>query len=349
MASELDSYDYKLPAELIAQQPLTNRSDSRLMVVDRAAGTIEHFHFRDLPSFLRPNDALVLNDTLVVRAKLAGFRNSTGGRWQGLFLESDDQDVWKILCKARGKLVEGETIGLVDRQGQAAGNLLLISRLEEGMWAAKVDTTEPTLDILNRIGRVPLPHYIRNGEALTSDDQSYQCVFAEHAGSIAAPTAGLHFTEPLLAEISESGVAIEKVTLHVGVGTFRPIKTDKLDEHTMHSEWCEVTEQTAARLTDVKSNGGRVIAVGTTSVRTLESASASGTIQQWRDNTDLFIRSGYHFNAVDGLITNFHLPKSTLLVLVKTFAGSKLIEKAYEEAIEEEYRFFSYGDAMLIV
>lgn len=347
--SELDQYDYDLPPELIAQRPLNNRPDSRLMLVDRSEGTIEHCHFRDLPELLKPSDTLVLNDTRVVPAKLVGYRTSTGGRWQGLYLDHDENDCWKILCKTRGKLVPGETIGLVNRQGQAAGELLLVARLDEGMWAAKVNTEESTFETLQRIGRVPLPHYIRDGEAVPSDLDQYQTVFADQPGSVAAPTAGLHFNELLLAEIAELGVQIARVTLHVGIGTFRPIKVERLEDHRMHSEWCEVNAETAAQLTAARAGGGRVIAVGTTSVRTLESASRSGAIEPWTGETDLFIRPPWKFNAVDGLITNFHLPRSTLLVLIHTFAGSSLIKQAYEEAIAEEYRFFSYGDAMLIV
>lgn len=347
--ADLDRYDYQLPPELIAQTPLPNRVDSRLMVVNRAEDSIEHFHFRDLPSFLRPGDAMVLNDTRVVRARLVGYRNSTGGRWQGLFLEKDDRDVWKILCKARGKLVEGEKIGLVDRAGQAAGELTLLARLEDGEWAAKIDADAPTYETLERIGRVPLPHYIRKGEALPADTDTYQCVFAEHPGSVAAPTAGLHFNRHLLGEIEALGVEIVRVTLHIGAGTFRPIKTPNVKDHAMHAEWCEVTAATAARLQAVRQAKGRIVAVGTTSVRTLESAVVGDEIQPWCDDTNLFIRPPYRFKAVDCLITNFHLPRSSLLVLVSTFAGHDLIRRAYAAAIAEEYRFFSYGDAMLIV
>jgi len=346
---ELSDYEYTLPQELIAQEPLRNRVDSRLMVVDRAKGSIEHFHFRDLPSFLNPNDGLVLNNTKVVLAKLVGYRNSTGGRWQGLYLDKDERDVWKILCKTRGKLVEGERIGLVNRQGQAAGELLLVARLEEGMWAAKVESDESTFDLLARIGRVPLPHYIRKGEHVPSDIDAYQCVFAEHPGSIAAPTAGLHFSEALLEEITGKGISVSNVTLHVGVGTFRPIKSDTLDEHKMHSEWCEVTPQTVEQLNTIRANGGRVVAVGTTSVRSLESAAQNGQLEPYKDQTNLFIRSPYAFKGIDALITNFHLPRSTLLVLVQAFGGADLIRQAYQEAVAEEYRFYSYGDAMLIV
>lgn len=344
-----DDYNYELPPELIAQQPVAYRADSRLLVVNRAEESVEHFHFRDLPSFLRAGDTLVLNNTRVVPAKLVGYREATGGRWQGLFLEKDENDAWKILCKARGKLCEGERIGLVDRGGRDAGWLTLIVKLEGGMWIAKHESEEPTFDLLERIGRIPLPNYIRKGESIVNDHDDYQTVFAEHAGSVAAPTAGLHFTDTLLKELTGKGVLIAKVTLHVGVGTFRPIKTETLEEHTMHSEWCSADRDTCNAIKRAVQDGGRTIAVGTTSVRTLETAAHDGTLQPWTGQTDLFIHPPYRFKAVHGLITNFHLPKSTLLVLVQTFAGRKLIQRAYQEAIDEEYRFFSYGDAMLIV
>ena len=345
----LEDYDYELPAHLIAQHPLPNRCDSRLMVVHRDRSVIEHHHFRDLPSLLASQDTLVLNDTRVIPAKLLGYRNSTGGRWQGLFLEEDDRGAWKILCKARGKLVEGETIGLVDRTGRSAGDLQLIVRLDDGMWAAKMESSETTTELLDRIGRVPLPHYIRKGEELPADRQSYQTVFATNLGSVAAPTAGLHFTDDLLAKLQEQGISTEHVTLHVGPGTFRPIKSNRIDDHQMHSEWCQLSESTAHQLQSRRQAGGRIIAIGTTSVRTLESAAASGAIAPFEGYTDLFIREPYTFRAVDCLLTNFHLPKSTLLVLVQAFGGAELIRQAYGEAIEDEYRFFSYGDAMLIL
>lgn len=347
--TQLADYDYDLPSELIAQQPLANRVDSRLLVVDRANDSIEHFHFRDLPSFLRPNDALVLNDTRVVPAKLVGYRESTGGRWQGLFLEKDEQDTWKILCKTRGKLVEGERIGLVDRAGRAAGWLHLVMRLDGGRWVAKPESTSPTFDTLDRIGRVPLPNYIRKGESLTSDLEDYQTVFAEHAGSVAAPTAGLHFSENLLREIEANGTRLIKTTLHVGVGTFRPIKSEQLDDHLMHSERCEITSDAANAINEVRNSGGRIVAVGTTAVRTLESVAENRQVKRWQGDTNLFIRPPYEFQITDAMVTNFHLPKSTLLVLVRTFAGSGLMKRAYAEAIDEEYRFYSYGDAMLII
>lgn len=347
--SNIEDYNYELPNELIAQEPVAHRADSRLMVVDRAKDSLEHFHFRDLPSFLQAGDALVLNNTRVVPAKLVGYRESTGGRWQGLFLEKDENDAWKILCKTRGKLFEGERIGLVDRGGRDAGWLTLVTKLDGGMWVVKHESAEPTFDLLERIGRVPLPNYIRKGEALVSDHENYQTVFAEEAGSVAAPTAGLHFTDGLLAELSAMGVTIVKATLHVGVGTFRPIKTERIEDHQMHGEWCSLENSASDKLKEIKSAGGRVIGVGTTSVRTLETAARSGELQSWEGITDLFIRPPFQFNAISGMVTNFHLPKSSLLVLVQAFAGKDLMVRAYQEAVEEEYRFFSYGDAMLIL
>lgn len=347
--TNLSEYDYHLPAELIAQEPVAHRADSRLMVVDRQKNSIEHFHFRDLPSFLDSGDLLILNNTRVIPAKLTGFRETTGGRWQGLFLEKDANDAWKVLCKARGKLWEGERIGLVDRGGRDAGWLTLVMKLDGGMWIAKHESPEPTFDLLERIGRVPLPNYIRKGESMRSDYEDYQTVFAEHPGSVAAPTAGLHFTDTLFEALAEKGIQNAKVTLHVGVGTFRPIKTEQLEEHTMHEEWCELSNETCEKILATKAAGRRVVAVGTTSVRTLETAAQSGEVSPWSGATDLFIRPPYEFQAVDAMVTNFHLPKSTLLVLVQEFGGRELLKKAYEQAIEEEYRFFSYGDAMLIL
>ena len=347
--TSLEDYDYDLPTELIAQDPIAHRADSRLMVIDRSQQSIEHYHFRDLPSFLHEGDLLVLNNTRVIPAKLLGYRETTGGRWQGLFLEKDENDAWKILCKARGKLWEGERIGLVDRAGRNAGWLTLVIKLDDGMWVAKHESEEPTFDLLERIGRVPLPNYIRKGESVVHDYENYQTVFAEHAGSVAAPTAGLHFTETLLGALTAKGVNIAKVTLHVGIGTFRPIKTDNLEEHTMHEEWCEVTAPVCQQIQSTKRAGCRVVAVGTTSVRTLETAALQKPLTAWSGPTDLFIRPPFEFQAVDAMVTNFHLPKSTLLVLVQTFAGRDLIRRAYEAAVQEEYRFFSYGDAMVIV
>jgi S-adenosylmethionine:tRNA ribosyltransferase-isomerase len=347
--AEIDAYDYELPRERIAQRPLGCRSDARLLVVHRDRGTWEHSHVRNLLEFLDPADCLVLNNTRVVPARLVGFRTQTSGRWTGLFLTADDSGVWQVLSKTRGRLAAGETITLVDRLHEPACRLVLLAKRDDGQWLARPDTSEPTWELLERIGRVPLPPYIRDGEMVDEDRQNYQTVFAEKPGAVAAPTAGLHFTKDLLNRIRESGVPIEYVTLHVGLGTFRPVSVERLSDHPMHSEWALLEPGTADRLNRIRDGGGRLVAVGTTVVRTLETIAGSGPLRAWQGQTDLFIRPPYRFRAVDALMTNFHLPKSTLLVLVCTFGGDDLIRRAYDEAIREEYRFFSYGDAMLIL
>ena len=347
--SELDQYDYALPRELIAQRPLLRRSDARLLVVRRQESSLDHAHVRDLPELLNRGDCLVLNDTRVIPARLAGRRTRTGGRWSGLFLTADAQGHWKVLAKTRGKLAAGETITLQDRDGREACRLLVLAKLDGGVWAVRPEVDEPTLDLLDRVGRVPLPPYIRGGNMVDADCTNYQTVFAKHPGAIAAPTAGLHFTPELLQRLEDRGVNCCRITLHVGLGTFRPIATEQLSEHPMHAEWAHISAETVDRLHQVRQTGGRVVAVGTTVVRTLETAAADGQLRPWQGETDLFIRPPYRFRAVDALLTNFHLPKSTLLVLVRTLGGDALLRRAYAEAIREEYRFYSYGDAMLIL
>jgi S-adenosylmethionine:tRNA ribosyltransferase-isomerase len=347
--SDLSNYDFELPTELIAQHPRPRRADARLLVVDRARQAFDHAHVRDLPEFLAAGDCLVLNQSRVIPARLVGYRRATGGRWQGLFLRADEHGIWQLLCKSRGKLFQGEEIILVDLQAREDVSLRLVTRFEDGVWAAVPDGDEPTLDLLERVGRIPLPYYIRRGEMAESDRQAYQTVYATAPGSVAAPTAGLHFTEQLLGEVERRGVGIARLTLHVGLDTFRPVSAGSLDEHRMHREWCQIDEDTAEQLGRVRASGGRIVAVGTTTVRTLETAAAGGTLGPWRGETDLFIRPPYQFRAVDALLTNFHLPRTTLLILVKTFAGDALVTRAYQEAIREAYRFFSYGDAMLIL
>jgi S-adenosylmethionine:tRNA ribosyltransferase-isomerase len=346
--NEIDPYDYTLPRELIAQHPLARRSDARLMVVDRATARIEHRHIRDLPELLNRNDCLVLNDTKVIPARLVGRRDRTGARWTGLFLSADEHGVWQILSKTRGKLEPGEAIVVLSWDTRQTITLRLMTRLEGGVWAARPEPMGPALETLQRIGRVPLPPYIRDGEMVEEDIEKYQTVYAEQPGAVAAPTAGLHFTPELLAEMTRRGIQQERVTLHVGIGTFRPITTERLDEHMMHSEWCSVSAEVATRLRDGKRAGRRIVAVGTTVARTLETAAASGEIQAFTGQTNLFIRPPFQFHACDALLTNFHLPRSTLLILIRTFGGDALIRRAYESAIAEHYRFFSYGDAMLI-
>ncbi|MEX2026131.1 MAG: tRNA preQ1(34) S-adenosylmethionine ribosyltransferase-isomerase QueA, partial [Pirellulaceae bacterium] len=341
--SSLDHYDYSLPRELIAQHPLPRRTDARLMVVHRTAQSIEHSHIRDLAVYLRPHDSLVFNDTRVIPARLVGRRERTGARWTGLFLECDSEDNWKVLSKTRGKLEAGEALSVVSWDVRQSVRLRLLTKLEGGIWAVRPEPLGPALKILERVGRVPLPPYIRDGEMVESDSADYQTVFARESGAVAAPTAGLHFTPELLAGLKEAGVEQEFVTLHVGIGTFRPITAEKVEEHVMHHEWCSIDEGVVQRLERARAAGGRIVAVGTTAVRTLETASRGGKLVPFRGNTDLFVRPPYTFRSVDALLTNFHLPKSTLLILVRTFGGDELIRRAYDEAIREQYRFFSYG------
>jgi len=346
--TDIAHYDYELPRDLIAQDPLQHRADARLMLVDRRTNSITHSHVRDLTSHLRSGDCLVLNNSKVIPARLVGFRTHTGGRWQGLFLEADGQGTWRVMSKSRGRLETGETITLVDRQMQPVTEIRLLTKFEEGSWAVRPKSELPMMELLEQVGRVPLPPYIRGGEMRDSDRLTYQTVYARHDGSVAAPTAGLHFTNKLLRDIRDRGTHIVEITLHVGIGTFRPVSVSKIEDHTMHTEWAQLEDCQARQLNNVRQAGGRIIAVGTTCVRVLESASAGGKLAPFEGPTDLFIRPPYEFGCPDALMTNFHLPKSTLLVLVRTFGGDALIKRAYREAIDESYRFFSYGDAMLI-
>jgi len=350
---EADLYDYDLPRELIAQEPLADRAAARLLHVRRAAGSIAHRHVRDLPEILRPGDLLVVNDTRVVPARLVGRRAATGGRWEGLFLRAVEDGPhaggWVVLAQTRGRPAIGERVILEDRTGSDAVSLALVGRAEGGAWLAVPDAAGSFAEILDRVGRVPLPGYIRGGAERPGDRERYQTVFAREAGSAAAPTAGLHFTEPLLAALADRGVARASVTLHVGLDTFRPITVDRIDDHPMHTEWCACPPETAAAVVATKARGGRVVAVGTTAMRTLETAASrtgpDGTFPAWSGATDLFIRPGFSFRAVDCLLTNFHMPRTTLLVLVSAFAGRDLVARAYDEALRDRYRFLSYGDA----
>jgi S-adenosylmethionine:tRNA ribosyltransferase-isomerase len=347
--ADADLYDYDLPADLIAQEPLERRADSRLLTVRRGDGAIAHRHVRDLPEILRPGDLLVVNDTRVVPARIVGRRLRTGGRWEGLFLKTNDATgAWQLLAQTRGRPEVGERVMLTDRDGEDAVAIELVGRATGGSWLAVPDAPEPAAEILARIGRVPLPGYIRGGEERAGDRERYQTVFARRSGSAAAPTAGLHFTDELLADLAARGVARATVTLHVGLDTFRPIATERLDDHPMHTEWCDCPPETAAAVREARARGGRVVAVGTTAVRTLETAARSGGISPWSGPTDLFIKPGFQFRAVDCLLTNFHMPRTTLMVLVSTFASRSLMAAAYESAIRERYRFLSYGDAMFI-
>lgn len=346
----IDHYDYELPEELIAQVPTPQRAESRLMVIDRQAGEIAHLHFFDLPKLLGSNDLLVMNNTQVVPARLTGRRQSTGGKWEGLFLRDVDPDHWRVIGQTRGRLQMGEKLELLSTNNTTLPPLLLslVEKCDGGEWIARPHSSQGTLALLQSYGDIPLPHYMRRA-ATSFDHQRYQTTYASRPGAVAAPTAGLHFTPEVLQACRTQGVDKAMVTLHVGLGTFRPVKATHLSDHQMHSEWCELTQETVAAIQACRSAHGRVIAVGTTTVRTLEAAAARGELAAWQGETDLFIRPPFEFQVVDGLITNFHLPKSTLLVLVSTFAGRELMLHAYQEAVRLKYRFFSYGDAMLIL
>ena len=346
---DLDNYDYDLPKGLIAQSPVVCRTDARLLVVDRGRNLLEHRYIRDLPEYLHDGDCLVINDTRVIPARLVGHRRNTGGHWEGLFLEARPDGLWRVMCKTRGKLEPGDSVTLLSAVGNDDVQLQLAARQSDGTWIARPMAEEDALTLLDRVGRVPLPPYIRKGRMIESDREHYQTVYAQVPGAVAAPTAGLHFTAALLDRLARQGVEICTLTLHVGPGTFRPITSETLAGHQMHSEWGCVGQQTVDLIAECRRRGGRVVAVGTTSVRLLETASAGGEPMLFSGHTDLFIRPPYRFRAIDALLTNFHLPRTTLLVLVRTFGGDELLRRAYEEAIHEQYRFFSYGDAMLIV
>ncbi|QDT11731.1 tRNA preQ1(34) S-adenosylmethionine ribosyltransferase-isomerase QueA [Planctomycetes bacterium K23_9] len=359
--SEIELYDYDLPRELIAQQPMATRSDARLMLVDRSTGAIDHRYVRDLPELLDPADVLVMNNSAVVPARLIGYRTKTKGRWQGLFLKADESTgIWEVLTKTRGTLTPGESITIQDRNGVEGMHLIVVARTDDGhllvtpTMPSKFDDTDSfqaAADWLERFGRIPIPPYIRNGHMVDADVENYQTVFADPRGSVAAPTAGLHFTDKLLQEIRAKETATAEVTLHVGIGTFRPIATESLSEHQMHTEWGQVDAATCKTINERRQNGGRCVCVGTTSVRVLESAAANnaGDLKPWTGETDIFIKPPHQFAVVDALMTNFHLPRSSLLVLVSALATRELAMAAYKAAVAEEYRFYSYGDAMLIV
>lgn len=340
---KLSDFDYTLPEELIAQHPVEPRDASRLMVVPRSGGAFEHRHFRDLPEYLRPGDALVLNETRVMPARLMGHREVTGGGIEVLLLKRLDRDRWETLVKPGRKARPGQRIIFGD--GSLVGTVL--ESTEVGGRVIEFSYDGVFEEVLDRLGQMPLPPYIH--ERLENPER-YQTVYAKELGSAAAPTAGLHFTPELLERISAMGVHVEKILLHVGLGTFRPVQVEDVERHKMHSEFYTVSPETAARLNQVRAEGGRIIAVGTTSVRTLETVTTEdGVVQPGQGWTDIFIYPGYRFKAVDAMVTNFHLPKSTLVMLVSAFAGRERILNAYAEAVRLRYRFFSFGDAMLIL
>ncbi len=337
-------FDYELPERLIAQRPADRRDAARLLVVRRDAQELEHRHIRDLPAILNSVDRIVFNDTKVLPARLIGRRESTGGKWEGLYLRTLESGEWELMAKTRGYPKPGERI--VTDNGLS---LVLAGRTADKHWLMRPDADGPAIELLQRYGTIPLPPYIRKGRADSPDAERYQTVYAAVPGSVAAPTAGLHFTTELLAELVAKGISQSRVTLHVGLGTFAPIQTADPTKHDIHAEWCHVSQDAIVEIAATKASGGRVIAVGTTSARSLESAAASGTLQAFSGETRLFIHPPFSFRVLDGLLTNFHLPRTTLLLLVQALAGSELLRRAYEEAIRSEYRFYSYGDAMLIL
>ncbi len=343
-AVKVDLFDFHLPEELIAQTPLEDRSSSRLMVLQKKTGQIEHDVFKNIRSYLQPGDCLVLNDTRVLPARLFGEKEDTGAKIEVLLLKQMEGDTWETLVKPAKRIRKGMKILF----GNGLLSAVCIEELEHGGRILDFQYDGIFYEVLDKLGEMPLPPYIK--EQLEDKDR-YQTVFARERGSAAAPTAGLHFTEELLQEIKESGIKIAFITLHVGLGTFRPVSVDDIDEHEMHSEFFQMTKETAFMLNEVRENGGRIISVGTTSTRTLETiaSACSGRFQEMSGWTDIFIYPGYEFKAIDGMITNFHLPKSTLIMLISALAGRENVLHAYETAVEERYRFFSFGDAMLII
>lgn len=333
---------YDLPKELIAQDPLEDRSASRLMHLNKETGEYEHGHFRDILKYLKPGDCLVINDTKVIPARLYGSKVGTDAAIEILLLKRRENDIWETLVKPGKKCTVGTVISFGD--GILTGEVVDI--VDEGNRLIQFHYDGIFEEILDQLGEMPLPPYITHK---LQDKNRYQTVYAKHEGSAAAPTAGLHFTKELLQQVQDAGVKIAHVTLHVGLGTFRPVKVEDVTQHHMHSEFYVVEEDQAKLINDTKAAGGRVIAVGTTSCRTLESATGEdGILKVGSGWTEIFIYPGYRFKMIDGLITNFHLPESTLVMLVSALAGKEHIMAAYEEAVREKYRFFSFGDAMMI-
>ena len=336
-------YYFDLPEELIAQDPLMQRDECRLLVVDRKTGETQHRHFRDILEYLEPGDALILNDTRVIPARLLGVKEDTGANAEILLLKRLTDDTWETLVRPGKKLRPGARVVFGDGILRAE----ILDVMEEGNRRVRFEYEGIFEEVLDRLGEMPLPPYITHK---LQDPSMYQTVYAKFDGSAAAPTAGLHFTQELLHEVEEKGVKIGYVTLHVGIGTFRPVKVDNVLEHHMHTEWYNVPPETAKLIHDVKAAGHRVICVGTTSCRTVESAAdENGEVRAGADNTSIFIYPGYRFKVMDGLITNFHLPESTLVMLVSAFAGRDHVLSAYDEAIREKYRFYSFGDACFFV
>ena len=352
----LSDFDYHLPPDRIAQSPARPRDASRLMVLDRRTGEISHRRFHELPDLLAPDDLLVVNDTRVIPAAFTA-RRAGGARIEGCFLRALDGGLWEVLLAGRGRICPGETLALVDAAGEARAEVELVARGERGAWQVRPPAAADPVALLAAVGRPPLPPYIRRrGVAdplAAADREDYQTIYACRDGAVAAPTAGLHFTPQVLQRMETRGIERASVTLHVGLGTFQPIRTERLAEHVMHEEFVEIGADAAERINRARAAGRRIVAVGTTTVRALESAAEKGPgpffpVRAMSGWTRLFIRPPYEFKVTGALLTNFHLPRSTLLVLVSAFAGRERVLAAYEEAVRAGYRFYSYGDAMLI-
>ena len=339
---KVSDFNYNLPKELIAQVPIKDRDQSRLMVLDRKNKTIEHKIFKDIIDYLEPGDCLVRNNTKVIPARLYGVKEETGANVEFLLLKRVDGDIWEVMVKPGRKLMPGVRVEF----GNGLLKAEILEKFEDGNRKVKFEYNGIFNEILNEIGLMPLPPYIH--EKLKEKDR-YQTVYAKYEGSAAAPTAGLHFTDELFKKLKEKGVEVANVTLHVGIGTFRPVKVENIEEHDMHSEHFYIKAEDAEKINKAKREGHRVIAVGTTSCRVLESiADENGDVKEVEGDTNIFIYPGYKFKCLDALITNFHLPESTLIMLVSALAGKDFIMQAYEEAVKEQYKFFSFGDAMFI-
>ncbi len=339
---KLSDFDYELPKELIAQTPLEKRDEARLMVLHRSDKTIEHKVFKDILDYFKPGDCLVRNNTKVIPARLYGVKEETGANVEFLLLNRIEGDIWEVMVRPGKKLMPGVKVSF----GNGILKAEILDKMEGGSRKVKFYYQGIFNEILDEIGLMPLPPYIK--EKLEKKEM-YQTVYAKYEGSAAAPTAGLHFTKELLEKIKEKGVEIANVTLHVGIGTFRPVKEENIEDHDMHTEHYYIKKEDAEKINNTRKNGGRIIAVGTTSCRVLESvADENGMVKEVEDDTNIFIYPGYKFKCIDGLITNFHLPESTLLMLISALAGREYILDAYKEAVKQKYKFFSFGDAMFI-
>jgi S-adenosylmethionine:tRNA ribosyltransferase-isomerase len=348
---KIELLNYNLPPELIAQQPPRTRTDSRLLVLNRPSGELIDSQFSKIGDFLLPFDCLVLNDTKVLPARFFGRRTSKG-KLEGLFVTEDGPGVWQVMLKGTRKLTAGQTIYLKDKSQKDFCRAQILDKSIEGVCKLKISANENALTILDKIGFPPLPPYIKRGTDLHQaqiDKNRYQTVYARRAGAIAAPTAGLHFTDELIEKLKNKHISFAYITLHIGTGTFKPITTATVEQHKMHSERFSINKANAKKINAAKEKGRRIIAVGTTSARTLETVAVDSRVEAASGATDLFIRPGYKFKLIDAMITNFHLPRSTLLTLVAAFAGLDNIMRAYRHAIDKRYRFHSYGDAMLII